>query len=309
VRRPAPLPEPLRERSFSVGEARALGVGQSRLLQPDLQRPFHGVRSISLPETVADRVAAYRHRLRPGDRFSHVTAALLWGAPLPRGLPDQLHVTAATPRNAPRGKGVRGHEDAHGSVLRGAWPVSAPARTFVELAQILTPNDLVAVGDHLVLDPEVLDPRDPRPHITLADLRAEVAAHRGRGARRARTAIALVRVGAESRPETLLRLAIIAAGLPEPEVNPTAYDDRGRRLGRVDLAYPDWRIGIEYDGEYHRTPEQFEKDGARLERFHLAGWRTIHVRSRGLFAERPATLARIHRALGDAGASLPRPRL
>jgi very-short-patch-repair endonuclease len=87
------------------------------------------------------------------------------------------------------------------------------------------------------------------------------------------------------------------------------HDDRGRRLGRVDLAYPERLLGIEYDGEYHRTPEQFEKDGARLERFHLAGWRTIHVRSRGLFVERAATLTRIHRALRDAGASLPELRL
>ena len=40
-------------------------------------------------------------------------------------------------------------------------------------------------------------------------------------------ALGLIRPGAESRPETLVRLAIIEAGLPEPEVNVDIRDGAG----------------------------------------------------------------------------------
>lgn len=304
MRRPAQLPEPLRGRGFGIDEARALGVTEGRLRGRDLTRPFYAVRASAQPESVADAVATYASRLRPGDRFSHTTAAALWDVPLPI-VRDGIHVTSRAPRNAPRGRGVTGHEDEGRSVIRHGWPVSSPGRTFIELATELELADLVAAGDALVLEPPRLDPRDPRPHIELTKLGARVAEFRGRGARLARHAMEFVRLGAESRPESLLRVAIVEAGLPEPLVNPEIRDCAGRWLGRVDLAYPDRRLAIEYDGGHHRTPAQFEADWARLERFHLAGWRTIHVRSRGLFVERAATLGRIRGALGALGANLP----
>ena len=60
-----------------------------------------------------------------------------------------------------------------------------------------------------------------------------------------------------------MRLTVIDAGLPQPEVN---YDviEAGRWLGQVDLAYPELRIAIEYEGEHHLTdPLQWAEDIAR----------------------------------------------
>lgn len=283
--------------AFRVAAALGLGVGPGRLRSPDLTRPFHGVR---MPGSASSRAGAYLPLLRRGDRFSHTTAAELWPLPLPppRSV-DDLHVTATLPRNRPRRPGVVGHvTDRDAVVRRHGMPLSEPAALFVELATMLGEEDLVAVGDALVLDPEVLDPLDIRPWIPSDELRAACAASRSPGCRRARRAVAQVRQGAESRPETLLRLLLIRSGLPEPEVNPVIRDARGRRIGRFDLVYRSAGVLVEYDGDQHRTSRvQYERDMTRLDRAIADGWRVIRIRSRGLFVVPQQTVDRVRAAL------------
>ena len=103
------------------------------------------------------------------------------------------------------------------------------------------------------------------------ELRERVELYRGQGKQAASKAILLVRQGAESRPETLLRLAIMDAGLPEPEVNPDIRNASGRFVGRGDLVYQRWRVIVEYDGEQHRlSTKQFDRDVQRLENLSTA---------------------------------------
>lgn len=241
---------------------------------------------------------AYAPLLRPGDRFSGPTAAALWGAPLPR---DDLptHVTAGGGLTRPRRPGVVGHEGPDASpVLRSGLPASPPALAFLECARVLSLPDLVAIGDHLVLDPHVLDPLDLRPYLTLAALRTELGALPGRGVRAAREAAALVREGAESRRETLLRLLIRDAGLPEPHCGALVYDVSGRPIGWFDLLWPERRVIAEYDGDQHRTSSfQYDRDIRRFDRATDAGYRVIRVRARGLGPDRAETIARIRAAL------------
>lgn len=68
------------------------------------------------------------------------------------------------------------------------------------------------------------------------------------GAARLRLALPQIREGVESPRETVTRLALAGAGFPEPVVAHDVFQD-GRFLGRVDLAYPKFRIAIEYDGK------------------------------------------------------------
>lgn len=300
-----PLPPPLDGRPFHVEEGRVAGLGRGRLTAKDLVRPFHGVRKAPRDgeadeaEDAIRLARSYVPLLRPHDRFSHSCAAHLWPLPLPRGL-DELHVSTGHRGCHPRGKGVIGHESSLGmAVLRNGLPVSDPASLFIELGGLLDHDDLVAVGDALVLDPEVLDPRDPRPWVRLDDLRHAVSTcPRTPGLAAARRALALIRVGAESRPESLLRLLLERAGFPEPELNPVLVDDRGRRLGRFDLVYRDARVIVEYDGDQHRTSTtQYERDIRRLERAREAGWTVIQVRARGLWVDPAETIARVGHAL------------
>ena len=97
-----------------------------------------------------------------------------------------------------------------------------------------------------------------------------------RGARRLASAFARVRSGTDSPQETRLRLDLVDAGLPEPVVNPVIHDAAGEQIAIGDLAYPEWRVLVEYDGEHHREDRaQYARDVERLDDLARAGWRVI----------------------------------
>lgn len=60
-------------------------------------------------------------------------------------------------------------------------------------------------------------------------------------------------------------------GPPERQY-PVIDSQTGRLLGRVDLAYPDLKIAIEYHGRRHHNPRTAEHDEARQEGIVSAGW-------------------------------------
>jgi very-short-patch-repair endonuclease len=193
---------------------------------------------------------------------------------------------------------VIGHRSIGGDMaIRHGLPVSGPATTFLELASLLSMPDLVAVGDHLVLEPRVLDPNDIRPHISLSELRDRCAAAGGRSVRKARAAAELVRVGAESRRETQLRLLALESGLPDPELGGALFDAAGHRIGYFDLMWRNVRLIAEYDGDQHRTStSQYERDIRRFDEAVDAGFRIIRVRARGLSDGRQHTARRLRDA-------------
>lgn len=81
-----------------------------------------------------------------------------------------------------------------------------------------------------------------------------------------------------------MRLILIDAGLPEPVLNFDAYDDAGVFLGCIDLAYPDLKIAIEYEGAHHwMTADQFQRDIDRLDRLVENGWRIVRVTKAHVF--------------------------
>lgn len=323
------LPPGFHLEPFAVKAALGAGVGAGRLRGRDLERPFHGVRLVAgttldtgrsygsfasardaaeFAELVA-RCLAYTLILKPGQFFSHETAARLWKAPLPVPVDPggPLHVSSPAPRRAPEGRGVVGHQSSAptGNVVdRFGFPVSDPARTWIELALMpaLGIDDLVVVGDHLVLDPAVLDPHDIRPHASIGELEAAVGVRQRRGCRTAARALPYVREGAESRPETLLRLLLVRAGLPEPALAQDLRDGAGRWLGRVDLYFAEQRVVVEYDGEQHRTDSrQYDRDESRIEALIRAGYTVVRVRKGQLFGRPQVVLDRVAQALHDRG--------
>lgn len=305
------LPSPLPERPFSVAEARKLAVTDGRLRAADLTAPHWGVRTMgnARPGNDVERTVSlcreYLPRLRPGQFFSHSTAARLWGCPLPPGLGDTLHISSLPPSRAPRGRTVTGHQYGNRTSpasLRYGLPVSSPIASWLALAAMLPVDELVAAGDHLVLDPYQLDPSDLRPYSTIEQLRSALATFHGHGARAAASALPKIRVGAESRPESLLRLLLGRAGLPEPALNAEVRDVTGRWLARCDLVYPLYRTIVEYDGAGHLTnTRQYEKDITRIENLTAADFRVIRVRRYGLFDAPAETITRVERALRAGG--------
>ncbi|TAJ50020.1 MAG: hypothetical protein EPO52_01450 [Herbiconiux sp.] len=226
--------------------------------------------------------------MRDVDVFSHTTAALLWGVPLPVALEQAglIHVAAHTrpgrviPQTRPRVRGVVGHELSDRRIrrcIRHGLPVTDAATTWLQLAPLVSLHDLVAAGDHLVLTPRHENSELDRPFTTVADLAARVVGFRGRGRRTADAALGLIRDGAESRRETHLRLALVEAGLPEPELqHPIAHAD-GRFIAYGDMAYPRYGVLVEYDGQQHREDSrQYHRDVERHDEIIAEGW--LHIR-------------------------------
>lgn len=179
--------------------------------------------------------------------------------------------------------------------------LSAPVAVFLELATLHL--DLVApvvLGDSLVR----------RARITPESLVLATAGWSGRGARLARRAAALVRAGVDSAMESRLRLMIILAGLPEPQVNfivrnaSIVRNADGEWEVRFDLCYPQLKLIIEYDGEHHRLDaDQWSSDLKRREWLERQGWRIIVINSDAYYKEPRETLARIRQALWPTGAA------
>lgn len=292
------LPDDFASGPFSVRRARVAGLGTGRLRGRDLARPFHGVRvAASVDPDLAVLCRAYGERMRPCEVFTHRTAAALHGLPLSRrdGLID---VAAAEPHGIPRARGVRGHrvrpDLVRVGMLDGLRVVSA-VDAWCQLAAELSERELVVLGDALV--------RRQRPHATMDELHAAVARMAGRrGSRALARAVARVRARTDSPAETELRLDLIEAGLPEPEVNLVIRDARNRQIAIGDLVYPKWRVIVEYDGEHHRTDRvQYGRDVDRLDDLAQAGWRVIRFNATHVGHRRTERIERVRQALIAAG--------
>ncbi|HYO03427.1 MAG TPA: hypothetical protein VET27_16760 [Mycobacterium sp.] len=123
-----------------------------------------------------------------------------------------------------------------------------------------------------------------------------------RGIRGMRHAIEYVDAGAESPQETRLRLLLVQSGVPRPMTQIPVADDRGRVVRRIDMGWPRWMVGAEYDGEQHfNGPDDYANDIERLEFLANRGWTIVRVSARQLRWERPTIVARVNRALAAAG--------
>ena len=95
------------------------------------------------------------------------------------------------------------------------------------------------------------------------------------GLRACEKALRLMRERTDSSQETRLRLALMRCGLDEPQINHMMEDPRSGRRLYLDLAYPELKIAIEYDGMHHAR--QWLADSARRTAIEDAGWIYVQV--------------------------------
>ncbi|MBI5161425.1 MAG: hypothetical protein HY996_08445 [Micrococcales bacterium] len=145
--------------AFSVRDALAQGLSREVLRSPALDRPFHGTRVLHGGiQDHHDLCRAYAVRMPSGAAFSGVSAAVLWGLPLPARFraPSLVEVSRPLPLRPPRARGVigRGHDPRRVIVSTvGGLPVLSPADTWASLSTTLSVIDLVAVADAIVTPP------------------------------------------------------------------------------------------------------------------------------------------------------------
>lgn len=286
-------------RPFTRADALAAGVSAKMLRGSRFRRLFRGI-YIDSAVTVDDVVrTAAALALHPPDAFaSHLSAARVLRIPVPESPDEHVSVWHEADRR-PR-RNIRSHT-APSSIRvihhRGVR-VSCAADTFIALASLLPLVDLVIAGDAMV-----------RLNLVTAEqLRRATEESHDRYAVPARRAAGFVRDGVDSPMETRLRMLIVLAGLPEPQVNHIVRKANGDWIVRFDLSYPRLRLVIEYDGRQHaEDTAQWQHDIERREYLDRGDWRLIVITAKGIFVEPERTLARIRDALRDRGCeNLPR---
>jgi very-short-patch-repair endonuclease len=304
MRDSSPLPAPLDTQPFALVTARRLGVGRGRLRAADLSIPFRGTRvSTAERSSIALLAAAYSTLMPPHQVFSHWTAAVLLGLRLPEGgawlkaAGARLDVAVVAPHRAPRRRGIRGHE-IRSSVAVWTFPagvkVTSPIDTWIALASEMSVDDLIVMGDGLV------SRNGPRASLAELVVAVERAVSRP-GVARLREALRWIRARTDSARETMLRLLIVRAGLPEPRVNGEIKNRFGAVIGHGDLVYREAQVLVEYDGRGHwENGRQFAVDIRRLDEFMEEGWRVIRV-DKALMAQTATLLAKIRLALDQSG--------
>ncbi|PJK23149.1 hypothetical protein [Mycolicibacterium goodii] len=155
--------------------------------------------------------------------------------------------------------------------LIGDMRVTTPARTAVDLACKFPEDIAVPAIDALV--------RAARLKVADIELAVENRVAR-KGIRQARNTIALVDPGAESPRETWLRLVVVRAGYPPPQTQYAVLNEYGALIGEVDMAWPELKIALEYEGLHHTDPVTLRKDIQRMDEMVEAGWIVIRVTAR-----------------------------
>jgi hypothetical protein len=122
-----------------------------------------------------------------------------------------------------------------------------------------------------------------------------------RGIRQLRETLDLADGGSESPQETRLRLLLVQSGIPRPVTQIVVANPTGRSR-RIDMGWPEFMVGTEYDGEQHWTnPDDHAEDIERLEFLAAKGWLLVRVSARQLRYQRPLVVERVRNALRDRG--------
>jgi hypothetical protein len=257
-----------------------MGVTPTRLRSADVAHVSRGLYRPSGWNFELEAAARALSAASPAAWISHVTAARIQCSLLPPWLADSTELHLSKPRSLPevRRKGVIGH-----SVL--AWEdeieeidgirSSTRSRTWLDLAIRLSLSELVCMGDQLVRVPRAHFEGRTQPFDTLDGLHSLIARHPNlQGVVRARKALEMMRVGADSAPETMLRLAMADANLPEPELQ-LALRSEDLHSPTCDIGYRQRRLAIQYDGGHHLLEPQSLSDRRRDKAFESAGWTVL----------------------------------
>jgi Protein of unknown function (DUF559) len=256
-------------------------------------RVLHGVYADpSLPRDHLLRCRAASLLMPRGAALGGRSAAALLGAPGP-SYGDPVTVVLPPPLKWTGPAGVRVHRTDladHEVVPSGQdLVVTPPLRTAWDLA----------VLERLPTAVGVLDAMLRLGLVTAPELSGLLGRRVGRwGRQRARRAFDLADPRSESPPESWVRVACALGGLPAP-IPQFDVVHEGTWLARVDLAWPEARVVVEYEGEHHFDGLQIARDDVRLQRLVATGWTVIRLSAADL-RSMDEVVRRIGEALGVA---------
>ena len=292
---PANRPAAVRGRVFRSRDVIARGLlTQEALRGSAWRRLFRGVYAdADLPDTFAVRVAGACLLLPDAAVFSGRTAAFLHGAAelIEHRSPVEVSVPTGVRYGPVTGLRVRQVQLSPEDITSvRSHRCTSGLRTALDIARQEAAPEAVAALDILVA----------RAVVGRGELREAADRFAGRGARKVARAAHLTNPLAESQPESRLRVHLALAGLLAIAQH-RVRDADGNEIARVDLAFPEHRVAVEYDGAWHGERGQLTKDRRRMTRLAEAGWRVFHVTAADM--RDPAALVARIRAFLQAPAS------
>jgi hypothetical protein len=278
---------------FLRHEAERLGYNDHVIARMVRQRLWHRVRrgayvlgdhwaSFSTNERYGLLCAAVVRQANTGVVLSHLSSANEWGAPLWDVDLSEVHLTRCDGKAGRREAGVDQHR---GRLLDGDLAsaqfgnvATSATRTCLELTTMLD-------VEHAVVEIDALLHRE----LTTVDaLRTRYAAmERWPETLRTDLILRLVDGRSESVGESRTRYLCWAEHLPAPIPNYPIQDRRGRIVHRVDLAWPEYGVFLEFDGKVkyqrHLRDGETVTDAVLREKrredlvCELTGWRCIRL--------------------------------
>ena len=223
---------------------------------------------------------------------SHTAAALLWGIELAT-TPGERHVTVARDRSRCHHSGTRVHRvdlSADEWVERDGLRVTSVVRTLLDLARLLPPTEAVVAVDSALRQGAV----------TVEELTAALRRlPAGRGRDRVARVLRDVDPRSGSVLESLCRVLLVQAGLPAPDTQRVVRGRNGRRIGRVDFAWPDQSLVVETDGfAFHADRRSYRADRRRGNALVFAGWRVLRFSWEDVVERPQDVVAAVREALG-----------
>ncbi|MCV7174134.1 hypothetical protein H7I41_29870 [Mycobacterium manitobense] len=195
------------------------------------------------------------------------TAAALYGFDTEE--PADLHVLSPPGCRLRSEDGLREHRRDGASIdVVAGRPATAAAWTAVEVARSLRRPRALAT-----LDKALRSGTCGRAEVW----RAAVQQAGRRGIVAVRELIPVADPQAESPMESEARLAMLDGGLPVPELQWEVVDGNRERR-RLDFAWPDRRVAVEYDGaDWHSGPEAMRNDRRRAAALLDIRWTVIAI--------------------------------
>jgi very-short-patch-repair endonuclease len=181
-----------------------------------------------------------------------------------------LHVTQSLSGSHVRRKNVVTHRCSLDSIdvhVRGTIAITTVPRTLLDVGPLLRIDELVAITDFALRS----------LGLNRESMRAFIRANKGKqGIKQLRSALSLSDGAAESPPESLLRVWMVLAGLPQFKANAEIF--RGDEfIARVDLYCEEFKLAVEYEGAHHRSRLQFARDIQRRSRLAALGIEVIQI--------------------------------
>jgi hypothetical protein len=265
---------------FGIGHAALVGMTEQQIKERLRARRWvaarHGsYRIAGAPETWKGALLAACWAGGFRAVASHRSAAALYE--LAGGREDVAEITCPRWRRA-RHPGVEVHEskvlDPIDMTVIDGIPVTSAERTLFDLGAVCSPLVVRMAFDKAR--------RVGLVTYGSTELALRRLARRGRpGSRVLRVVLASrdpAQSPSESEMETLMLDVIERHGLPAPVPQFEVHDSNGRFLARVDAAYPEARVAIEYQSyQEHTGPEPLVRDSLRRKALQAIEWESVEV--------------------------------